>query len=181
MSFITSAIGGISDEHIAEFAFVKPKKIYMGVLMKIAAAAACLAVIVTGVPKIKDVIYSTNSSDISNSVTDNSLESDVLEASYVIFNGKKYTLRWLSKELPEEYEEYKVVGEVLSVDPADSDKDGFSDCCNVGDLIYQNPEIENTIYVLFTGVREPNDPFYLWFAIGTFEDGDPRYIEKKLI
>lgn len=179
MSFITSAIGGISDRHIAEFAFVKPKKIYTGVLMKITAAAACAALIVTGVPRIQGMIYNTNSSDVLNSVADNSLESYVFEPSYLIFNGEKYTLRFVSKELPEGYEKYNVIGEILSVDPADSDKEGFCDCCAVGDLIYQNPEVENIIYVLNTNVRENADPFYRFFAIGDFLVENGRNIEMR--
>ena len=150
MSYITNAIGGISDEHIAEFAFAKPKKIYTGVLMKITAAAACAAVIVTGIPWVGRKISSLPMFSVSsNIITDCWADPDNENNARVVFNGITYLFdnEDMSRTPDQLREEFEYVGDVLTIDLESSETDGFSLGCSVGDPIYMDPEFTGEIYV----------------------------------
>ncbi len=172
---LMSAMGGISDKHITEFAFVHSRKRRFALCVKIA-SAACLTVIAAVVPRIGKIVFVPfDSSGSQSSIVDNQLEQIYSKMSRVIFNGQMYLLSTYSypeyerQQLPEGYE---AVGEILSVDPADSGKDGFSQGCNVGDIIYQNRDLENELYV-YTASHYQGEPFrYLRFVDReTFELG----------
>lgn len=161
---LMSAMGGISDKHVAEFAYVSPRKGHVKLWMKIASAAACLAVAVAAVPKIREVIsVSFDSSGRTSSVNYDLSDPVYSNMSRVIYEGKMYLLSFdhLPIQLPEGCE---VVGEITTVDPNDSVKDGFSDYCNVGELIYRDPELPNEIYVYTSSGGEGAPWQYLRFA-----------------
>lgn len=152
---LMNAVGKISDEHIAEFAHVSPKKFYVAPWMKIAAAAACVAVIVTAVPLIGKTISSKPAFSLpSYIITDCWAAPDNENNARVVFNGVKYLfdnddLSRIPKQLREDY---KLVGEVLTVDPENSETDGYSLGCNVGDPIYMDPDCKGEIYVFTRSV-----------------------------
>lgn len=137
---LMNAVGKISDEHIAEFAHVTPKKFYVAPWMKITAAAACLAVIVTGVPLVKKAISAAN-----GVVTGINCSASVLDGSgmpCVAMNGITYMVdedwRMLDK-LPEGFE---AVGKLSG-----SSENDVYQWCEGGEIVYRHPKIKSEIYV----------------------------------
>lgn len=151
MNLIKSAIGGISNEHITEFAFVTPKRGRIKLLAKIASAAACVAVAVAAVPMIGRTVANLPMFSVSsNIITDCWADPTNENNARVVFDGRVYLFDNddLSR-LPDQLrEEYKLVGEVLTVDSENSLTDGFSLGCSVGDPIYMDSEFPGEIYVL---------------------------------
>lgn len=142
MSKIMSAVSGISDKHITEFADLTSGRKPVFRLSKILTIAACILVIAA-------IALPVGISIIGRSGENTTLYPTVFP--YVIINGTMFYYDASFHDLPDGY---TVIGKVSSVDPADKGKDGFSVGCKIGDLIFQNPEKTDEIYVytrLFSG------------------------------
>lgn len=137
---LMNVIGGISDQHIEEFAYISPKKRRIRPWM--IASAACLAVFAAAmviVPKIrhKAPIY------------------NYFSAPYVYFNDMVYDYYGRSlngySELPDGYVQ---VGEITTIDSDNQTANGYGMGVRVGEKIYQDPEHTEDLYVytvLFSG------------------------------
>lgn len=176
MNLIKSAIGGISDKHITEFAFVTPKRGRIKLLAKIASAAACVAVAVAAVPMIGRTISSlpafSNGLDLSEpsqSIIDDFPEQYYQYTPHVRINGKVYMMYFLPGELDKLSDSYEVIGEVLSVDSLDSDKDGYAKLCNVGELIFQDPDLPGEIFVYTTLYDDEGYHYIRFLDLETYE------------
>lgn len=155
MNFITSAIGGISDEHIAEFAFVKPKKVRTKLLIKIAAAAACFAAVI--------MVFRMFSPEMDNMPGSN-ITAELWP--HVYFNDRAYGIYGRSDPLDELPDGYVEVGEITAVG---RDVNGHGEGPRIGEKIYQNADFPEDLYVyttLFTGGERYR---YLLFTDRTFE------------
>lgn len=158
---LMEAIGGISDRHIEEFAYVSPKKIRIKPWIKFA-SAACLVGIIAAVTVIVPIIKN-NFGEIN------------WNSPRVYFNdrvysylGRTYTQEELSQmpgypdilvfesgyyELPDGYVE---VGEITTNYYKDENVNGFGAGPKVGEKIYQDPEHLEDMYVytkLFSNVK----------------------------
>lgn len=176
MSRIMSAIEGISDEHIKEFAFVKIPQRTIPVWVKVGSLAASFVLFALAITLVvgkrsqlspvtgSDSESEYTSSGLSYSQTDyseNKTSSDSnADPEYstnalpvVIFNNVIYVIAddYPTYDLPEGY---VFVGEVTSNDRADRNTNGYSSGCHVGDKIYQNPADPHDVFVntkLFSG------------------------------
>lgn len=154
---LMNSVGKISDEHIAEFAHVAPKKFYVAPWMKITAAAACLAVIVTGVPLVKKAI-----SAASGVLTGINCSASVLDGSgmpCVTVNEVTYMVDvdWrMLDELPEGFEAIDIL--------SGSSKDDVYQWCRGGETVYRHPNLKGEIYV-YTDFMNGGDGYrYLHFT-----------------
>lgn len=151
MSRLMSAISGISDRHIIEFASACPHK--RGAhSWKLVAAVACLLLAAIVIPT-KLILSKQTAENISS--TPNAYP-------YVIVNGTKYLYDDFTPltELPEGY---IAIGSVISNDPSDQKKEGFSSGCKVGDIIYQNPSDTSEVFV-YTKLFSGNGYWYMRFV-----------------
>lgn len=178
MNRIMSAIEGISDEHIKEFAFVQIPKRTIPVWVKVGSIAASLVLfalaitlVVSKRSQLSPVIGSDSESEYTSSRhsyphTENSENSSINDSSgssdsqtttvmpKVILNDITYILAphdYPTYDLPEGY---VFVGQVTSNDKVDENANGYSWGCHVGDKIYQNPDNPNDVFVnttLFSG------------------------------
>lgn len=140
---LMNAIAEISDRHVLEFMDVKPRKKHKVVWISAISAAACIAMIIIAFPYINTGFVS----GIGNSSIINQAGMPCVRV-----NGEVYI--YDSNALYELPDGYSVVGEVISSDPSDYLLDGYSDGCKPGDVIYQDPDYPNEIYVytrLFNG------------------------------
>ena len=141
---LMNAVGGISDRHIEEFAYISPKKRRIEPWIK-TASAACLVLVVAVIAivsyqKFFSVAYGNSPC--------------------VYFNDKVYSYRGRNDaneggyyELPEGYIE---VGEITSNYYKDENINGFGAGPKVGEKIYQDPEHPEDLYVytkLFSNVE----------------------------
>lgn len=171
---LMNAVGKISDEHIAEFAYVAPKKFYVAPWMKIAAAAACLAAVVMvikTVSSIKDSTVPPVTDSTVSQVTDSMPSSNVTDGllPHVYFNDRAYVIygrsdsAYILDELPDGYVE---VGEIKAVG---RDVNGYGEGPKIGEKIYQNADFSEDLYVytsLFAGGKRY---WYMLFTDRTFE------------
>lgn len=162
---LMSAMGGISDRHITEFAYASPKRGRIKLLTKIASAAACLAVITTAAVRIGNMVLPLHEFSIPSSVIIDCWDDPMNENNArVVLNGEVYLfdnddLSELSVKLRDGFE---IVGEVSTVDPNCSGMDGYSFGCDVGDPIYQDPNFPGELYVFTKSFS--NEAKYVRFA-----------------
>lgn len=140
MNILLKAVGGISDEHITEFACVQPQKTPLWV--KLVSAAACLALAVTAVFVIRGLVNKTNSGNFVNGLLPHLFFND---KQYIIDSGEP------CDDLPEGY---VFVGEITSEDRNNKKVNGYGEMLRIGNKIYQRPDFTGDVYVyttLFTG------------------------------
>ena len=171
---LMKAVGGISDRHIEEFAYVSRKKRRVPLWVKIS-SAACLtlfiAVAIVIVPVIKNRIgfYPVNGNSPRVYFNDR----------VYIYSGRTYTEEELSEMpgypdhamiedgyfgLPDEYIE---VGEITTTYYENEHVNGFGAGPKVGEKIYQDPKHPEDLYVytmLFSNVEYR----YLQFVDNTY-------------
>lgn len=156
MNKIMSAINGLSDAHIIEFAYVKPKKQSMPLSAKIIFAAACLVLALTAIPIIHI---------LGERISPNSYSTTPEAFPKVVVNGMFY---WYSDVaidyLPDGYE---LIGEVTSDSVGDWGKNGYSQGCKVGDKIYQNPDFPTEI-IVYTSLFHGEKYCYIRFFSDVF-------------
>lgn len=143
MNLLMRAIGGISDEHIAEFAFVQPQKKRVPLWVKIASAAACLTLAVTAVFVINNLVDKTDSGNNYNTIQPS-----------LYFNDRFYVLDPVGEGCDKLPEGYVLVGEITSEDRNNKEVNGYGEMLRIGNKIYQNPDFMGDVYVyttLFTG------------------------------
>ncbi len=189
MSSLMSAIEGISDAHIQEFAFVHIPKRTIPVWSKVASLAASLVVILLAITVFvgkKFSIVSTNSksgseyasSELSSPQTNSSEDksennsngnSDIPTNALplVIFNDAVYVIAgddYPTYDLPKGY---VFVGEVTSNNKTDRNASGYSSGCHVGDKIYQNPSDPQDVFVSTTLFSGSDKYWYIRFVKST--------------
>ena len=154
---LMNAVGKISDEHIAEFAHVAPKKFYVAPWMKITAAAACLAVIVTGVPLVRKAI-----SAASSVVTEINCSASVLDGPgmpCVTMNGITYMVDEDWKTLDKLPDGFEAVGRLSG-----SSEDDVYQWFDGSEVVYRHPSVKGEIYV-YTDFLNGDDGYrYLHFT-----------------
>lgn len=154
MSKLMDAIGGISDRHITEFAYVKPRRRALPLWARIVPAAACAVLIAAAVVTIPRVIP-----HISGIINNNNYSN----APEVYFNDRYYNYDGsigAFSELPDGYEK---AGEVTSRDVENRGKNGYANACEIGDEIYIDPNDAEYIFVytkLFSGTEYRYLRFY---------------------
>lgn len=151
MSKLMDAIGGISDRHITEFAYVKPQKKAVPLWARIIPAAACAAIIaaaVVGVPRI----IPHEAGIINNNNYANSPE--------VYFNDRYYNYDGSVGAFTEPPDGYERAGAVTSRGVENRGKNGYTNVCKIGDIIYADPNDTEYIFV-YTNVEYTY--FYLRF------------------
>ncbi len=145
---LMSAIGGISDSHIVEFADVKPQKKSAALWVKIVSVAACLALVIIAIPVINNIV---NTPGGSVSAIPFVKINDMI---YIIDSNYPSTT---TTELPNEY---VIIGKVERNPSSDKSQEiinGDGAGCKVGDKIFQAPDSPNEVYVyttLFSGSGE---------------------------
>lgn len=153
MSRLMNAISSISDRHIIEFASAcsYKKKTHS---WKLVAAVACLLLAAIAIPTSL-ILTKQTAKNISSTPNPNAFP-------YVIVNGINYLYDDFTPltELPEGY---IAIGSVISNDPSDQKKEGFSSGCKVGDIIYQNPSDTSEVFV-YTKLFSGNGYWYLRFV-----------------
>lgn len=145
MNILMKAIGGISDEHIAEFAFVRPRKKRVPLWVKIA-SAACIVLAVAAVPIVR--------------INVQSLEQPSTLQPCLYFNDKFYILDPVSRGRGDLPEGYVLVGEITSGDRGNKEVNGYGEMLRTGNKIYQSSDFSGDVYVyttLFTGGE------YYWY------------------
>lgn len=117
-------------------------------------AAAILAGIIAGIFVIISIRM--------NSVREQNCPGAPNAYPYVIVNGTKYLYDDFTPltELPEGY---IAIGSVLSNDLSDDKKEGYSEGCKVGDIIYQNPGNTSEVFV-YTKLFKGNGYWYIRFV-----------------
>lgn len=141
MNLLMKAIGGISDEHITEFACVQPRKKRVPLWVKI---AACIVLTIAAVPIIRVLVLNAESYNRPN----NRLQPGLF------FNDKPYILDPVGRGCDNLPEEYVLVGEITSEDRNNKEVNGYGEMLRIGNKIYQNPDFSGDVYVyttLFTG------------------------------
>ncbi|MCH5208433.1 MAG: hypothetical protein J1F04_06080 [Oscillospiraceae bacterium] len=156
---LMDAVGGISDRHIEEFAYISPKKRRIEPWIK-TASAACLVLVVAVIAIVSYQKF----------IPDNYGNSPCVYFNDRVYSyrGRPYTQEELSQmpgypdilvfedgyyELPEGYVE---VGEITSNSYKDENINGFGAGPKVGEKIYQDPEHPEDLYVytkLFSNVK----------------------------
>ena len=188
MSRIMSAIEGISDEHIKEFAFVKIPQRTIPVWVKVGSLAAsfvlfalAITLVVGKRSQLSPVIGSESESEYTSSghsypQTENSENSSINDSSgssdsqtttvmpKVILNDITSILAphdYPTYDLPEGY---VFVGQVTSNDKVDENANGYSWGCHVGDKIYQNPTDPQDVFVSTTFLADSDENWYVKFV-----------------
>ena len=187
---LMKAVGGISDRHIEEFAYVSPKKRSIKPWLMIASAAclAAVAAVIAVMPKNR-----TGESDNDN-LTHIDHAVSLAYCPQVYFNDRMYCYRsrdnkslyqpeypdYISdsdivtvtfddcysgySDLPEGYVE---VGEITTNDESNSNVNGFAfgtvTGLKIGDKIYQDPEDPEDLYV-YTTLFYNSDKQYFHFV-----------------
>ena len=171
---LMNAVGGISDRHIEEFAYMSPKR--RSIKPWLVASAACMAAAAVGVlvtvPRSKPAVPETGFSEFSSlayspSVYFNGTMYNYYARTYHFdselgdhFGNLSYsddTVSYYNEcfyddggypELPEGYVE---VGEITTKDENDSNVNGYAtgsiQGLNVGEKIYQDPDEPDDLYV----------------------------------
>ncbi len=152
MNRLMNAIEGINDMHIIEFADPSPYKKRSHHSIRFVAAAACFFLMVTAIPTV--MVLSKKAAD--------NISSDPHAYPCVVINGKKYFYDDYTPlmELPDGY---AAIGSVLSNDPVDKEKEGYSLGCKVGDIIYQDPGDTSEIFV-YTKLFKGNGYWFIRFV-----------------
>ena len=185
MNTLMSAIEGMSDEHIQEFAFVQMPKRTIPLWVKISSSAASFAMIaltitlivskttpyipVTGSESGSEYNSSGSSSPQTNSSEDKSENNtsgssdNVFILPLVVFNDTTYRIadEYPANNLPDGY---VLVGEVTSNDRGDRYTNGYSSGCHVGDKIYQNPADSQDVFVSTTLFSGSDKYWYIRFV-----------------
>lgn len=156
---LMNAVGKISDEHIAEFAHVTPKKFYVAPWMKITAAAASLAVIATAVPLVKNAVSTTSSPE--SAVTGINCSASALNRlgmPCVTINETIYIVDVYWKMLDRLPKGFEAIG-ILSGSP----EGDVYQWCRGGETVYRHPDLKDEIYV-YTDFMNGDDGYrYLHF------------------
>ena len=150
MSRLMNAIEGMGDEHIKEFAFELMPQRTTPVWVKVCSLAASLVVIVLTITLI---VSKTSSSDIPANAYP-----------LVIFNDTIYAIAADEHPTYDLPEGYVYVGEVTSNNRADSNANGYSSGCHVGDKIYQNPTDPQDVFVRTTLFSGDDQYWYIRFV-----------------
>ena len=194
---LMEAIGGISDRHIEEFAYINTKK--RRFKHWIIASAACLTVIIAviaAVPVIKNNIEiypkSSGNSGQTNVVPpdrENSGQSGIASSiegnsenkpnndkeqtdgvfPHIYFNDRIYSLYGHSEnDFSELPEGYIQVGTITTNDRNNSKVNGYGSGPKVGEKIYQHPDFPEDVYVYTTLFTGGEYYRYLLFTDTTF-------------
>lgn len=159
MNKIMSAINGLTDAHIIEFAYVKPKKKSVPLRVKIFSAAACLVLALTAIPIINI---------LGNKTLSNSNSTSLRAFPYVVVNEMFY---WYvdHSESSTLAEGYELIGEVLSNNIDDREKSGYSSGCKIGDKIFQNPDFPREV-IVYTRLFQGDEYHYTRFSVDVFSN-----------
>lgn len=148
------AVAEISDRHILEFMEVKPQKSRKAVWISVISAAACLLLVITAVPVIKNFFSDGFIANVRHPPYNN------MTIPLVIIDGTVYTYAGDDgDDLPEGFTEIGTVKE-------DKKSDFYSNACKPDEKIYADPSDPENIYV-FTRLFHGENYWYVRFHKST--------------